>query len=217
MRPLIVASLPVRKIEDLYLIEKFLDSDFIELRLDYLKDPTLVVHYYDYLEKYRNKLVLTLRDKNEGGIFEIDPILKQKLIKEFYDKGFLYDIEIKFIKEYKVPYDNKILSAHYFTYLPSKTELLEIINNFIDSAYTIKIALPNLKGYKELLASLVEYDKITLVPMVDDPAERIAFGLLGSKLIYSYATEKLAPGQLYYKKVREIFNYIEMMTSSSVT
>ena len=39
MRPLIVASLPVRKIEDLYLIEKFLDSDFIELRLDYLKDP----------------------------------------------------------------------------------------------------------------------------------------------------------------------------------
>jgi 3-dehydroquinate dehydratase-1 len=215
MRPIIVASLPIKKVEDLYSIEKFLDSDLIELRLDYLKNPSIIRDYYDYLNKYKNKLIITLRDKNEGGKYEINDELKVKLIKEFYDRGFLYDIEALFVKKYNIPYENKIVSVHYFSSLPTKKELIDIINEYKEKAYTVKIALAGIKGYKELLSSLLEYPKVTLIPMSNNPAERIAFGMLGSKLFYSYASEPLAPGQLYYKRAMEIFNYInEIITSS---
>ncbi|WP_338600115.1 type I 3-dehydroquinate dehydratase [Sulfolobus tengchongensis] len=218
MRPLVVASFPVKRIEDLRLIENFLDSDLIELRLDYLKDISIISNYYEFLDKYKSKLIITLRDKEEGGINQIRDEIKVKLLKELYDKGFLYDVEASFLKRNDLPYDNKIVSAHYFKYLPSRKEVEEIVREFSEKAYSVKIAIPSLRGYKEILLPLLENEKITIIPMSNNPLERIAVGLLGSKLVYSYAVEPLAQGQIYYKNLIKILNYInDMITSSGVT
>ncbi|QGA54893.1 type I 3-dehydroquinate dehydratase [Sulfolobus sp. E5-1-F] len=220
MRPLIVASLPIKKIEDLKLIPNFLDADLIELRLDYLKDRevSVISDYYEFLDKYKNKLIITLRDKTEGGINQLEDELKIKLLKELYDKKFLYDVEVSFLEKHSVPYDNVIVSIHYFNYLPALGKVKEIVSKFSEKAFSVKIAVPGLKGYKEVILPLLEYENITVIPMSNNPLDRIAVGLLGSKLIYSYAIEPLAQGQLYYKKVIQIFNYInDIITSSSVT
>ncbi|QGA67728.1 type I 3-dehydroquinate dehydratase [Sulfolobus sp. E11-6] len=220
MRPLIVASLPIKKIEDLKLIPNFLDADLIELRLDYLKDRevSVISDYYEFLDKYKNKLIITLRDKTEGGINQLEDELKIKLLKELYDKKFLYDVEVSFLEKHSVPYDNAIVSIHYFNYLPALGKVKEIVSKFSEKAFSVKIAVPGLKGYKEVILPLLEYENITVIPMSNNPLDRIAVGLLGSKLIYSYAIEPLAQGQLYYKKVIQIFNYInDIITSSSVT
>ncbi|QXJ36535.1 type I 3-dehydroquinate dehydratase [Saccharolobus shibatae] len=220
MRPLIVASLPIKKIEDLKFIGNFLDADLIELRLDYLKDleVSVISDYFELLDKYKNKLIITLRDKAEGGINELADELKIRLLKELYDKQFLYDVEVSFLQKHNVPYDNAIVSIHYFNYLPTSEKVKEIISKFYEKAFSVKIAVPGLKGYKEVILPLLEYENVTVIPMSNNPLERIAVGLLGSKLVYSYAIEPLAQGQLYYKKVIQIFDYInDIITSSSVT
>ncbi|ACP35927.1 3-dehydroquinate dehydratase, putative (AroD) [Sulfolobus islandicus Y.G.57.14] len=220
MRPLIVASLPIKKIEDLKLIGNFLDADLIELRLDYLKDRevSVISDYFEFLDKYKNKLIITLRDKAEGGINELADELKISLLKELYDKQFLYDVEVSFLQKHNVPYDNAIVSIHYFNYLPTSEKVKEIVSKFYEKAFSVKIAVLGLKGYKEVILPLLEYENVTVIPMSNNPLERIAVGLLGSKLVYSYAIEPLAQGQLYYKKVIQIFDYINnIITSSSVT
>ncbi|AAK40647.1 type I 3-dehydroquinate dehydratase [Saccharolobus solfataricus] len=218
MRPLIVASLPIKKIEDLKLIENFLDADLIELRLDYLRERevSLISDYYEFLDKYKKKLIVTLRDKGEGGINQLADELKIKILNELYERQYLYDIEVSFLQKYDIPYDNRIVSVHYFNYLPTLEKIKEIVSKFSEKAFSVKIAVPSLKGYKEVLLPLLEYENVTVIPMSNNSLERIAVGLLGSKLVYSYAIEPLAQGQLYYKKVIQIFNYINDITTSSL-
>jgi len=200
----LVVALPVKNLEDIKLVPT-IDSDFVELRLDYLKrpedfDPSII-------EDIKDRVIITVRDPNEGGVKKVDEDWKASLYKKLYDMGVLYDVEVRFLKKRKdVPFERKIVSAHFFDRVPSIKEVEEIFKDF-QGAWVNKLAVIAKDGYKELLAHFTRKG-FAVMPMGSDPIERIAFAILGSELIYTSLDEGLetAPGQMNYKKVKEILS-----------
>jgi 3-dehydroquinate dehydratase-1 len=213
-RPLIVASLPIRTIKDLDLVDNIEGVDFIELRLDYMEAPSSLDP--DMLVKKRSKVIVTIREVSEGGMKNVDPVWKAMYLKKLHELGIMYDIEVSFLQKYNIPYEGKIVSMHYIDKIPSKEEVLNVISKYADKAFSVKIAIKAYKGYKELLSFLLgmEYENISVMPIAVDPIERLAFSLMGSKLIYGYVYEPTAAGQLHYKSLIRILNSIFAELSS---
>lgn len=49
---------------------------------------------------------------------------------------------------------------------------------------------------------------IAVMPIGTNPVERIAFAILGSKLVYGYAETPTAPGQMSYIQIKRIMNVL---------
>lgn len=200
----LVVALPVRSLEDIKLVPT-LDSDLVELRLDYLErpedfDPSLI-------EGIKDRVIVTVRDPSEGGVKGVDEEWKASLYKKLHDRGALYDVEARFLRRRKdVPFEGKIVSAHFFDRVPSVKEVEDIFKGF-EGAWVRKLAVTAREGYKELLARFARKG-FAVMPMGSDPIERIAFAVLGSELIYASLGEGLetAPGQMSYKRAREILS-----------
>ncbi|AWR97641.1 type I 3-dehydroquinate dehydratase [Acidianus sulfidivorans JP7] len=204
MRPLIVASLPFYSEKDLQRI-KNIDADLIELRLDY----SLTLPDINSLLPFKDKIIVTIRDVNEGGVNKLDDDVKKTYLNKLDEEGFLYDVEASFLEKYSVNYENKIVSMHYFNYVPDFQKIEYIINKYEEKAYTVKIAVIGKNGYKQLLSNLLfSHNKLTVLPMNTDPLERIAFGIFGSKLIYTYVDNPTAPGQMHYSKAMKIIRLL---------
>ncbi|WP_246263881.1 type I 3-dehydroquinate dehydratase [Metallosphaera tengchongensis] len=202
MRPLIVASLPILRREDLKKVQD-VDADFVELRLDYLRErvePTELAYL-------KGKVIVTLRDRNEGGVGNIDHDEKEAFLKKLFDLGVMYDVEESFLRKRKVPYEGQVVSAHYFSRLPDKEEVDQIFSRF-KQAYTVKVAVSNLPGYRETLAYISEKPNATFMPMNVKPMERLAFALLGSKLLYTYVEAPTAQGQMNYKEAKRLLDFL---------
>ena len=200
----LVIALPVRSLEDLKLVPT-LDSDLVELRLDYLKRP----EDFDIslIEDIKDRVIVTVRDPSEGGVKEVDEDWKASLYKKLHDMGVLYDVEARFLRKRKdIPFEGKIVSAHFFDRVPSIKEVEEIFKDF-EEAWIKKLAVTTREGYKELLAHFARKG-FAIMPIGSDPIERIAFAILGSELIYASLDKGLetAPGQMSYKKVKEILS-----------
>jgi len=208
---LVVASLTIRKEEDIEKIPNFYDADLIELRLDYLGRLVPI----EKLERFKNKIIVTIRDPSEGGVKAIDPKEKAEYLVELDKKGFLYDVEAKFAKMYNIPTRGKIVSIHYFDRVPSFEEVYETIKDFLEPSWIIKVAVIGKPGYKSLLSKILELEKVAVMPMGVDPLERIAFSILGSKLIYGHTGEETAKGQMHYKSVKQILSYLTSISISS--
>lgn len=207
-KPLVVASLPIRSPGDLEKIRMIRDADLVELRLDYMDNPLSIEP--ELLRRFGEKIIVTIRDRSEGGLREVNENLKARYLGRLNELGILYDVEISFVEKHRIPYEGKILSTHYISRLPSKEEVMSRISNYVEKAFAIKIAVNNMKGYRELLAYLLEsgYDNIAVMPMGTDPLERIALAVMGSKLIYGYVETPTAPGQMHYKEAIEILRCI---------
>jgi 3-dehydroquinate dehydratase-1 len=204
-RPYIVASIPIKSLEDLGLVLGIEDADFVELRLDYYEKPEEI----EYEGLKGKKFIMTLREPEEGGYRKFNPFVKKKLINIWREFGFIYDVEIRFIEKWGIDYENAIVSIHIFDEVPLISSVINTIAKYIDKAFAVKIAVKPFKGYKVFLASLLELgENIAVMPMDVDEVERIAFALLGSKLVYGYVTQPTAPGQPHYKKLIEIFKKI---------
>ncbi|MEM1610575.1 MAG: type I 3-dehydroquinate dehydratase [Sulfolobales archaeon] len=214
-KPLVVASLPIRTTADLDLIDSIEEADFIELRLDYMQNPTLLDP--ERLAKYRSKIIVTIRETSEGGVRAVDAMWKSRYLKRLYELGIMYDVEASYLGRYDVPYEGRIVSIHYINRLPTMEEVMEAITKYVDKAYTVKIAVKAFKGYRALLSSLLDigYENLSLMPIAADPMERLAFSLLGSKLIYGYVSEPTAPGQLHYRDLIRILNCIFTIESEN--
>jgi 3-dehydroquinate dehydratase-1 len=200
----LVIALPVRSLEDLKLVPT-LDSDLVELRLDYLKKP----EDFDLslIEDIKDRVIVTVRDPSEGGVKEVDEDWKASLYKKLDDMGVLYDVEARFLRKRKdIPFEGKIVSAHFFDRVPSIKEVEEIFKGF-EEAWIKKLAVTTREGYKELLAHFARKG-FAVMPIGSDPIERIAFAILGSELIYASLDKGLetALGQMSYKKVKEILS-----------
>lgn len=208
---LVVASLPIRSCDDLTKIVNFYDADYVELRLDYSKSLPSI----DKIEKYKDKIIVTIRDTKEGGINHISHEEKISYLNQLHKKGILYDVEAIFAKEYNVPVEGKIVSVHYFDEVPTYDEVYTLIKDFIHKAWIIKVAVIGKKGYRELLVKLLDLTNVAVMPMAVDPMERIAFSLLGSKLIYGHVGEETAKGQMHYKTIKKILGYLTSISISS--
>lgn len=207
-KPLLVAALPVASIEDLKKIEHVRNHvDLVELRVDYMDNPMLI----PYENFTQEKILVTLRDHSEGGVKKHSDEVKLQLLKRLYDLGMLYDVEMMFLEKYSyVNYEDKIVSYHIFD--PSNVDLnkiKEMIEKYMNKALIVKIATVPFLGYKSFLASLLELgDNIAVMPMSTNPQERIAFTLLGSKLLYCCIERPTALGQVRCIDVKIILDTI---------
>ena len=212
-RPYVVASIPIKSYSDIQTALSITDADFVELRLDYFDNPMQI----DYTGFIGKRIILTLRDIDEGGKKRFDPEIKKHLIKLWHGNGLMYDVELSFVERYGVEYENAIVSIHILNPTQALVDhVLAKVSRYVDKAFAVKVAVTPFKGYKKFLASLLELgDNIAVMPISSNAVERIGFALLGSKLVYGYVTEPTAPGQLHYKKLISILNTI--YTSSITT
>lgn len=209
-RPLIVASLPIRSPGELGLVGSVEGADLVELRLDYMENPLSIEP--EQIAEYRGRVIATIRERSEGGVTAVDPRGKAEYLKKLDDLGVLYDVEASLLQKFDIPYEGKIVSIHYIEIprVPPREEVVKKISRYVDRAFSVKIALRAVRGYRELLSSLLDmgYDNISVMPLGSDPLERIAYALLGSKLVYGYVYEPTAPGQMHYKSLINIFRCI---------
>jgi 3-dehydroquinate dehydratase-1 len=204
-KPYVVASIPVKSLDDLKIALSVKDADFVELRLDYYENPAEI----NYESLAGKKLIMTLREPSEGGFRDFDAETKKRLLRLWRDLGFVYDVELRFVEMWGVDYDNAIVSIHIFDDVPPLSSIVNTITRYLDKAFAVKVAVKPFKGYKAFLASLLELgDNVAVMPMGVEEAERIAFALLGSKLVYGYVTQPTAPGQPHYKKLVEVLRIV---------
>ena len=210
---MIIYSIPVRSINYKYKHPKF--CDLIELRLDYLENPT---HYQ--LCHLNQKTILTIRDFNEGGIKFCQ--LENKI--SYYKKAIsstncLVDLEINnFTNE--IPAKNLIISYHNFKEIfdPKELEKIIIDSNKLSAKY-LKIAV-NITSYYQFL--ILEY----LIKLSNKPVILVGMDKLGklSRLLYKHlgsvatyiaeAKNKTANGQLTIEEAKRF--YLDKLSSKTL-
>ncbi|MHA1272153.1 MAG: type I 3-dehydroquinate dehydratase [Promethearchaeota archaeon] len=211
------------------------NPDFIELRLDYLKDPEKITQ--DFIEKLieisKSKIpvIFTLRSRKEGGqmnVIEEDRltlikmIIKEKpqvLDVEFYlNEDSLNEI-INLAEQYKV---KLIFSYHDFIKTPDFDNCKEIIedflkklNNFNEKFHIIKTIF-TAKNFEDNLIALdickyfSEKDfKIICFCMGEIGIfSRVTCVKAGSYFTFASLKEATAPGQINIKKMRKLHHLL---------
>jgi len=201
VKPLIVLSVPFKGAETSLSSLNAPEADLVELRLDYA--DTLNLDLLGRLEDFKRKLLLTVRDVQEGGVRPIPPEAKRSFLVRAIDKGFTCDVEAHFARNYGVPHEGQIVSFHSLQRTPTLDELKRELYDFRETL--LKIVVPAKGGYRSLLTGALEiFPNCAVMPYGGDPLERIAFSLLGSKLIYAFSKEKTAEGQLELKRARKL-------------
>lgn len=205
-KAMIVASIPIEKTKDIENIPTVKGIDLIELRVDYCDNPLSI----DYTLVKNLPVVVTLRDVDEGGAKAHDDRVKLNLLAKLSELGIMYDVEMKFVNKYGIDYENKVVSIHVLD--PNRIDK-EFIKNevkkFMGKAFIVKIAVKPFPSYKQFLVELLELgENIAVMPIGVDPTERIAFTLLGSKLLYCYIDKPTAPSQPRCSDVLEVLNAI---------
>lgn len=200
-KPLLIASIPVESPQDLLKVRDVAGVDFTELRVDYLDDPS----YIDYSVLPKN-VVVTLRDVAEGGVKQHRDEIKLRLISSLNELDLIYDVEMNFVKKYNISYVGKIVSVHIIE--PSKIDLKSVkkdVEVFMDKAFIVKVATKPFPRYKTFLIDLLELgDNIAVMAIDTDYVERVAFTLLGSKLLYCYIDKPTALGQPKCDEAKQI-------------
>ncbi|MCG3109746.1 3-dehydroquinate dehydratase [Metallosphaera sp. J1] len=199
-RPLIVASLPVTRPDDIKRVKE-IDADLVELRLDYSHQFPSPLD----LVPLKHRIMVTLRDREEGGVGDFTDDFKEDYLNRLAELNILYDVEASFLSRRRVQFKNKVVSAHYFRSLPARDEIDHLFLRY-GEAFTVKIAVGNVPGYREILSYISTKPNSTFMPMSPDPLERLGISLLGSKLLYTYVDSPTATGQLHYLEAKRILN-----------
>ncbi|MBO3801616.1 MAG: type I 3-dehydroquinate dehydratase [Thermoproteota archaeon] len=211
MKTFIVASLPVKSPKDIDKV-KDIDSDFVELRLDYLNSLQQIS--IRTLLKFKRKIIVTVRDVNEGGVNLIDREEKRNFLVNLHKYGILYDVEASFLKKYPVPYKGKIVSVHYLSNFPSFFEVKKLADKFTRGTFAFKVVVNGVGNYRQLLISLLSISsKVVVMPINTNPVERIAFAIFGSKLVYGYVETPTAPGQMSYTQLKRIMKELNFLNT----
>ena len=206
MKPLIVGSLPITDVSDLRRVPSD-ECDLTELRLDYLKE--LNTGILEGLVAIKDKIILTVRDKKEGGVQSIDREIKTGFLKSAMEMGFLIDVEIEFLRENRIDYTGMIVSRHFLEEGPDYGTLEDIARIYSRKAGFVKIVTPaSMVSHRNLIKLLGKYDNLAVMETGGDPMSRILYSILGSRLIYCYITQPTAQGQLTCNEVKEFFELI---------
>ncbi|NJE09170.1 type I 3-dehydroquinate dehydratase [Thermococcus sp. M39] len=187
--------------EAIKIIEKG-KADLYELRVDAMESFEGI----EKLKSFRNKLIITVRSKEEGGFREISDEERLKLFEEFMRvKPAFVDVEFKS----KIAEDvirlargrgvRIIVSYHDFEKTPSFEELKALLEEMKKlKADVIKIAtfakhyLDNVR-----IVRLYEYEKNLIAFCMGEKGKiSRAFSLILSPFTYSSLGEAVAPGQL---------------------
>ncbi len=198
--------------------ESFKKSDYVEVRLDFLKTKD-VPEALESIKKDLKKVVCTLRPKNEGGKFtgsEKERIAILKLIAEY--NPFLLDVEFntlnknKELSKYLKSTKTKLLvSWHDFKKTPKSSELKNKIKKMSKFSSNVKI-VSTAKSVDDATRMLELYNKTgknNLISFAMGDAGKISRILclyLGSPYTYVSLGKAVAPGQFSVDEVNKIIN-----------
>jgi 3-dehydroquinate dehydratase-1 len=193
-------------------------SDYVEVRLDFLKKEQ-VPNTLEIIKKDLNKIVCTLRPKTEGGKFEgseKERISIIKLISEY--NPYLLDVEyntlkknkelLKYLKSTKT---KLLVSWHDFKKTPKNTELQNKIKQMSKFSSNVKI-VSTAKSTDDSTRMLGLYNKrgknnLISFAMGDlGKISRILCLYLGSPYTYVSLGKAVAPGQFSVDEVNKIIN-----------
>jgi 3-dehydroquinate dehydratase I len=194
-------------------------SDYVELRLDFLK-PVQIPYCLNLVKKHLRRCICTLRPKSEGGKFsgnENERILILKLIAEF--DPYLLDVEYNTLKNkielfrfFKTRKTNLLVSWHDFHKTPSRESLKKMARKMSKFSKNIKIVttakaigdtIKILTLYRELQPST----NLIAFAMGDyGRMSRILCTKLGSPFTYTSLGKPIAPGQFSLDEMKSIID-----------
>ena len=193
-------------------------SDYVEVRLDFLKKEQ-VPNTLEIIKKDLNKIVCTLRPKTEGGKFEgseKERISIIKLISEY--NPYLLDVEYNTLKKNKelVKYlkstkTKLLVSWHDFKKTPKNTELQNKIKQMSKFSCNVKIVstAKSTDDSTRMLGLYSKKGKNNLISFAMGDAGKISRILclyLGSPYTYVSLGKAVAPGQFSIDEVNNIIN-----------
>ena len=193
-------------------------SDYVEVRLDFLKKEQ-VPNTLEIIKKDLNKIVCTLRPKTEGGKFEgneKERISIIKLISEY--NPYLLDIEYNTLKKNKelVKYlkstkTKLLVSWHDFKKTPKNTKLQNKIKQMSKFSCNVKIVstAKSTDDSTRMLGLYSKKGKNNLISFAMGDAGKISRILclyLGSPYTYVSLGKAVAPGQFSIDEVNNIIN-----------
>ncbi|MDE1770639.1 MAG: type I 3-dehydroquinate dehydratase [Thaumarchaeota archaeon] len=193
------------------------DSDYAELRLDFLK-PNQIPFCLNLVKKYLRCCICTLRPKTEGGKFqglEKERISILKLIAEF--EPYLLDVEYNTLKKnqelqkyLKTSKTNILVSWHDFVKTPNEQTLRSMLQKMSKFSNHIKI-VTTAKTIGDTIRILSLYKihskKVKLISFAMGDygrMSRILCTRLGSPYTYVSLGKPVAPGQFSLKEMKSI-------------
>lgn len=196
-----------------------LDSDYVELRLDFLK-PNQIPFCLTLVKKYLKRCICTLRPTIEGGKFrgtEKERISILKLIAEF--EPYILDVEYNTLKKnkelqkyLKTAKTNILVSWHDFEKTPNEQTLRLILQKMSKFSNNVKI-VTTARTIGDTIRILSLYKtrakKIRLIcfAMGDyGRMSRILCTKLGSPYTYVSLGKPVAPGQFSLKEMKNIMS-----------
>ena len=201
-RPILVCAVPVRELKPLGALA---GCEAVELRLDYMGGELgsnlagLRGFIEDLLSEFR--AIVTVRDPGEGGVSNVDPGLKVKVLSMAAEAGALIDVEVDFIKAHwdlAGFRDRVILSRHILKRVDGIRGIIMSDYSVANSmhAFAYKIATINDGDLPALIELLVNEGEtpVAIIPM--SPIHRAVSIMLGTALMYCAVDGGTAPGQL---------------------
>ena len=200
-----------------YLRDTLAESDYAELRLDFLK-PSRIPFCLTLAKKYLDRCICTLRPITEGGRFtgtEKERILILKLIAEF--DPYLLDIEYNTLKNSQELQkylssrkSNILVSWHNFVKTPDEQYLKVMLKKMSKFSKNIKI-VTTARSIRDTIQILSLYKiktkRINLVSFAMGDYGRVSRILctkLGSPYTYVSLGKPVAPGQFSLKEMKDI-------------
>lgn len=191
--------------------------DILEIRVDQFKrtDPVYVKNVVKMRRKIGVPLILTVRNKEEGGQKEISNELKLSILKECVSLVDAVDIELRspiLLEVIKIAKKNKkvaIVSWHNFKMTPNDKMLKDILNKAKRSgAHLVKIAAKanNAEDLNRLMRFTIENKSkniITISLGEIGSISRLTFPGFGSLITYAYINRPSGLGQRTLDELRD--------------
>ena len=210
---------------------KELDIDILEWRVDYFEEIENIEK--DTLDKMHNilqnkPLIFTFRSKKEGGERLLSTEYYFKLNKEIIETQLVDIVDIELFTghkevEYlvKKAHDNKvktIISNHDFDKTPEEEEIVKRIEKMITLGGDLpKIAVMpnsekdvlNLLGATSIIKNKYKDKPIVTMSMGSlGLISRLSGEIFGSAITFGCVGKPSAPGQIYYKELKDILYLI---------
>lgn len=212
---------------------KELDIDILEWRVDYFEEIENIEKVKDTLKKMHNilqnkPLIFTFRSKKEGGERLLSTEYYFKLNKEIIETQLVDIVDIELFTghkevEYlvKKAHDNKvktIISNHDFDKTPEEEEIVKRIEKMITLGGDFpKIAVMpnsekdvlNLLGATSIIKNKYKDKPIVTMSMGSlGLISRLSGEIFGSAITFGCVGKPSAPGQIYYKELKDILYLI---------
>ena len=222
---MICASIIEPDIDSMVNIANSIDSDIIELRLDYLSDFSGL----EKLRAIRKEKIVTCMPSWEGGKFEGRERERFEILKRSMEFAEFITIELRAKKKYREDLIERakeigvkvIIAYHDFNSTPERKEIMRILDGERDSRADIAKVAFMANDYKDVL-DLMQ----VLVDKVDEgfgiPIIALSMGKLGrisrvlAPLLGSYLTfasvekgRESAEGQLTVNELRKILKILD--------